>query len=237
MLKVERISKRFGGLAACTDVSFSVAQSEIVGLIGPNGAGKTTLFNVITGYHKPNAGCVAFCGRDITALSPHAVARLGIARTFQLSRPFGELSVLDNVIVGALAHHPRRSAAIAVARESLELVRFSHRAGVPAYDLTATERKRLDLARALALQPKLLFLDEVVAGSNEREMAEILDLVLALKRQGLGIVMVEHVLPAVMSVSDRVVVLDAGKVIAEGPPAAIRKDSRAIEVYFGTQAG
>lgn len=234
LLQVQGLTKRFGGMVACDDVSFAVNAGDIVGLIGPNGAGKSTLFNCICGHLKPSAGDVFLEGDRTTGLPAHELARLGVARTFQLSRPFGELSVFDNVLVGSFVRAKTRREARSIAAAAIDRARFSHRAHVAANELTSTERKRLELARALAVGPKLLFLDEVAAGSSEAEIDSILDLVRELAREGLGVVLVEHVLPAVMSVAQRILVLDFGRLVAQGTPTEVLSNKQAVEVYFGS---
>jgi branched-chain amino acid transport system ATP-binding protein len=233
LLEVEHLTMRFGGLVAVNDVSFALDRGQILGLVGPNGAGKSTLFNSIAGFHRPQAGAVRLEGRPIRGKSPHQVAKCGLARTFQLARPFGELSVLENVLVGAFMHARSRRHASTLAVEALERVSFMHRSHVPAQDLTATERKRLDLARCLATSPKVLLVDEVIAGCSDEEMDQILDTLRNLKADGVAIIMVEHVLRAVMAVCDRILVLASGAVIVEGTADEVRRDPRAIEVYLG----
>jgi branched-chain amino acid transport system ATP-binding protein len=233
LLEVEHLTMRFGALIAVNDVSFQLDRGQILGLVGPNGAGKSTLFNSIAGFHRPQSGTVRLDERSIEGKSPYQVARCGLARTFQLARPFGELSVLENVLVGAFMHaHSRRQASVA-AVEALERVSFMHRSHVPAQDLTAAERKRLDLARCLATSPKVLLVDEVIAGCSDEEMDQILDTLRNLKADGVAIIMVEHVLRAVMAVCDRILVLASGAVIVEGTAEQVRRDPRAIEVYLG----
>jgi branched-chain amino acid transport system ATP-binding protein len=234
LLEARNLTTRFGGLTAVDDVSFSLDPGEVLGLIGPNGAGKTTLFNTIAGFLKPSSGGVVLAGVDLTGMSPHKIAARGLARTFQLSRPFGELTVMENVLVGAWLRARSRHQAREAAEAALERVRFSHRAHVPAHDLTAAERKRLDLARCLATDPAVLLVDEVIAGCNEEEMQQILQTLRDLRGEGVAVVMVEHVLRAVMAVCDRIIVLASGQVAAHGTPEQIRTDPRAIEVYLGT---
>jgi branched-chain amino acid transport system ATP-binding protein len=233
LLEVEHLTMRFGGLIAVNDVSFQVDRGQILGLVGPNGAGKSTLFNSIAGFCRPQSGTVRLEDRSIGGRSPHDVARCGLARTFQMARPFGELSVLENVLVGAYMHARSRRQATASAIEALERASFMHRAHAPAQDLTATERKRLDLARCLATSPKVLLVDEVIAGCSDEEMDQILATLRNLKADGVAIVMVEHVLRAVMAVCDRILVLANGAVIVEGTAQEVRSDPRAIEVYLG----
>jgi branched-chain amino acid transport system ATP-binding protein len=236
LLTVSHLTTAFGSLLAVNDVSLAVEEGEIVGLIGPNGAGTTTLLKTIAGVLPPNRGQIVFKRADITKLRVHQIARLGMARTFQLSRPFGELSVRENVLVGAWLRSRNSAEASALADRALDRVRFAARSSVPAHDLTAAERKRLDLARCLATEPDLLLIDEVIAGSTEGEMHEILETMRQLRAEGLAIVMVEHLVRAVMAVADRVVVMGNGRIVAEGTPAQVRRDPRAIEVYLGPDA-
>ena len=237
LLELKQVSRSFGGLAAVKAVDLHVQAGEIVGLIGPNGAGKTTLFNLITGMYRPNSGAVLFEGADVTRLPPDARCRLGIARTFQLVRPFPNLSVLDNVTVGSVyGHQPARSrrAGEASAREALELIGLDHRAGQLARTLTLVDRKRLELARALATHPKLLLLDELLAGLNPSEVVLAMELVRRIRAAGVTIVMVEHLVKALFGVSDRVTVLSAGEKICEGTPEAVAQDARVVDAYLGT---
>ncbi len=232
LLEVSGITKRFGGLLANNDIAFHVEQGTIVGLIGPNGAGKTTLFNCVTGFHRPEAGRALFDGVDITGWSPERVCQAGIARTFQIVRPFAQMSVLENVMVGALLRH-RGTAARAAAADLLELTGLAPRQSMLARTLTIADKKRLELARALATRPKLLMLDEAMAGLTPREMQEAVNLVLRLQARGITILLVEHVMEVVMPISDRIVVLDYGQKIAEGRPEEIVHDERVIRAYLG----
>lgn len=235
LLRVERVVKRFGGLTAVNDVTFSVDRREVVGLIGPNGAGKTTLFNVITGYYRPERGSIIFKGEDITGKKPYEISSLGIGRTFQIVKPLSNLTVLENVVVGALLRNPNVASATEIALETLKMVGLYDKRDMRAGSLNLPEKKRLELARALATKPDLLLLDEVVAGLNPSEVDELLGLLRGINESGVTILMVEHVMRAVMNISDRIVVLDYGVKIAEGSPEEIAKNPRVIEAYLGRE--
>ena len=233
LLDVRGLSRRFGGLQAVRDLSFSVGEREIVALIGPNGAGKTTVFSLLSGFLAPDSGDVRLGGRSIVGRKPHAVCALGLARTFQIVRPFPKLTVLENVLIGALVRHPHRRDAEAHARGVLDEVGLAGKASQPAGTLTLSERKRLELSRALATEPRLLLLDEVMAGLNSTEVERTLDLVRAINARGIAVLLIEHVMRAVMSLASRIVVLNYGERIAEGRPDEIASDRRVIEAYLG----
>ena len=235
LLEVSGVSKRFGGLLAVADVSFTLHEGEILGLIGPNGAGKTTLFNVVNGVYKSDTGTITFSGKDITGSSPDQVVHLGLARTHQIVRPLQGMSVLENVIVGACfgCEYQSMHAARATALQVLQLVGLADRANSPARALTLASKKRLEVARALAARPKLLLLDEVLAGLNPTEIAQMIDLVRGIRDSGVSVFMIEHVMQAIMNLSDRIVVLNLGRKIAEAPPAEVVKNPDVVEAYLG----
>jgi branched-chain amino acid transport system ATP-binding protein len=233
LLEVRRLCKRFGGLRANEDVSFAVGRGEIVGLIGPNGAGKTTLFNCIAGYYSPSAGTIEFAGERLSHLTPEGAAKRGIARTFQIVRSFASMTACESVMVGALIHNKRVAVARKVALDTLTFVGLSGRAASVAATMTVADQRRLEIARALATSPKLLLLDEVMAGLNPTEVREAADLVLRIRDRDIACVIVEHVMEAIMPIAHRIVVLDAGRKIADGTPEAIARDPEVLAAYLG----
>jgi branched-chain amino acid transport system ATP-binding protein len=235
ILKVEHVSKVFGGLTAVNDVSFEMNAGEILGLIGPNGAGKTTLFNVISGYYRPTRGKVWFQGRNISHKPPYYLAGQGIGRTFQVVKPFAGLSVLENITIASFLKHPRRAAAEAHAWKVLEFTGLADRAQIPAASLTLAGRKRLEIGKALALEPSFLLLDEVVAGLNPTETDRTIELIRKLRDNGITILIVEHIMRVIMGISDRLVVLNFGQMIAQGGPAEVAGNPAVIQAYLGEE--
>jgi branched-chain amino acid transport system ATP-binding protein len=233
-LVIRNLSRRFGGLRAVQDVSFAVNEGETVALIGPNGAGKTTSFNLITGFYRPDAGSVTAFGREIVGLRAHQICAHGLARTFQVARPFGKMTVLANVMTGAFLRDKKLDAARKQAHEAIDFVGLAAKAHTPARDLTTIDQRRLELARALATRPRLLLLDEVMAGLNPSEIDQAVGLVGKLSQRGLTIVIVEHVMRAIMAVARHIVVLDHGQKIAEGSPKEIVANAEVIRAYLGT---
>ena len=235
LLEVTNLSKRFGGLQAVQDVSLTVNAGEIVGLIGPNGAGKSTVFNLINGVHSPDTGQVIFAGHDITGKQPHIVARHGLARAHQIVQPLTRLSVLENCTVGACFGRENLPLAQAhdVAREAASMVGLGDRLGALAGTLTTAGKKKLELARALAARPLLLLLDEVLAGLNPTETEGMIEIVRTIQRSGIAILMIEHIMRAIMSLSDRIVVLNVGRWLAEGSPQQVASNPEVITAYLG----
>lgn len=234
LLKVEEVTKKFGGLTAVSGVSMEVRPGEIVGLIGANGAGKTTLFNMIAGAYPVTSGKILLEGREIQNMPSHKLARLGIARTYQIVKPFGNLTMLENIMVGALQKYPRVADARQKAEEILELVEMGDRRDVRGENLNLPELKRMEVARALATEPRLLLLDEVMAGLNPSDSEKVIRLVRRINEEsGLTIVIIEHIMKAVMTLSDRIYVLNQGRLIAEGKPEEVSADPEVIKSYLG----
>ena len=233
LLRVENVSKRFGGLLAVDQASLTAETGRITALIGPNGAGKTTLFAIISGFLPPTEGRIVYDGGDIARVPPHRLARRGIARTFQIVQPFAGLSVRENIAVGAHLSRRSRAAALAAAEDVARTVDLGDQLDRTAAALTVAGRKRLELARALAIEPRLLLLDEVLAGLNPSEIRDMLPVIRAISYRGVTIVMIEHVMQAVMSLAEQVFVLSEGRIIAQGPPQAIANDPRVVEAYLG----
>jgi branched-chain amino acid transport system ATP-binding protein len=236
ILEGEGVTKYFGGLAAVSHVDFGVDQDKIVGLIGPNGAGKTTLFNLISGSLVPKEGAIRFNGQNITGLKPHKICKMGVARTFQSVKVFANMPVLANVLLGSLFGMSNSASAEDAAREameSLEFVGLSAVRATPAKDLILANQKRLEVARALATKPELLLLDELMAGLNSTETAEAMELVTRIRNQGITVFMIEHVMKAIMSICDRIMVFHHGEKIAEGTPQEIATNKTVVEVYLG----
>jgi branched-chain amino acid transport system ATP-binding protein len=239
ILEGKNLTKNFGGLVAVAGVDFFVDQGEVLGLIGPNGAGKTTLFNLISAALVPNPGTITFKGKNITRIKPYKVSRMGIARTFQTVKIFSNMSVFDNVRVGALFGTSTRLSSAEADRVTSELLSFVELSGQGyslAKDLTLANQKRLEVARAMATRPELLLLDEMMAGLTYTEVAQAMDLVEKIHKKGITIIMIEHVMKAIMSVCDRIIVLHHGKKIAEGTPQEIAKNETVVEVYLGEQS-
>ena len=233
ILEIKHVYKLFGGLAANSDVSFQMEEGMILGLIGPNGAGKTTLFNCITGYYPPTRGEILFQGRRMNGLEPDQVCMLGMARTWQKVRPLAKMTVLDNVMVGALCRTRSLQVAREIALEQLHVVRLEHKTQFLAGGLPIGERKKLEVARVLATKPTLLLLDEVMGGLNQAESEEIIQLILDLKKRGLTQMVIEHDMKAIMRISDRIVVLNSGLKLAEGLPQDIVKNKDVVTAYLG----
>ena len=233
MLKVTGLTKIFGGLRAVDNASLGVDEGRIVALIGPNGAGKTTLFACIAGFLPLNAGRVTFLGRDITGLPVHEIARAGMVRTFQITQPFAKLTVHENIAVGAYQKFSNRAQAWAHAQAIAEQVGMAHMLAQPASELTVAGRKRLELARALATSPRLLLLDEVMAGLNPSEILEIIAIIRQIRDSGVTVLLIEHVMHAVMSLSDHIHVLSYGKIIADGTPQQVVSNQAVVEAYLG----
>lgn len=237
LLKIESVTKKFGGLNAVSEVSLEVEQGTVIGLIGPNGAGKTTLFNCINGTIPLTEGKVFFDGIDITHKRSHEIAKLGIARSYQIVQPFGNMTTLQNAMVGGFCKTKVYKEAEEIALRSLELVRLDHKKGVVAKHLNLGERKKLEIAKALSTQPKLLLLDEVMAGLTPIEVQEMVRIINSINASGVTLIIIEHIMEAIMSLSKRIVVLNFGKKIMEGSPEEVSTNQQVIEAYFGVEDG
>jgi branched-chain amino acid transport system ATP-binding protein len=235
MLQLVNVTKRFGGLTAVKSLSCVVEKGSIVGLIGPNGAGKTTVFNVLSGFLRAEEGEIFFEGKPINRLRPEQLCHLGVCRTFQIVQPFGNVTVLDNVLVGALVRKGPVEKARERAREMIRLVGLQEQMEVLAKSLTIGNRKRLEVARAMATQPKLLLLDEPMGGLNPTEVRQMMDLLRMLVEQGVTLFLIEHVMQAIMGISDRIVVIHHGEKIAQGPPTEVARDPRVVQAYLGEE--
>jgi branched-chain amino acid transport system ATP-binding protein len=233
LLQIQNVSKRFGGLAALTDVSYSLNQGEILGLIGPNGAGKTTLFNVVNGFYPPSKGEVLFKGERISNLKPHQICRLGIGRTFQVVKPLQRMTVLDNVIASAFLRAKNKAEAGEIAHEALEFTGLYEDRYLISKGLPLGKRKRLEITRALATKPEMLLMDESFAGLNPTEINDQINIIRQIREKGITLMVIEHHMRVIMSISDRIVVLNYGEKIAEGTPSEIGKNRLVIEAYLG----
>ena len=237
MLEIKDLDKSFGGLKAVDNLNFSVSEGQIIGLIGPNGAGKTTVFNLITGVYAPDNGSIRLGQKEIAGLPPHAICRMGVARTFQITKPFGEMSILDNVMVGSFLKNRVRNKAELRAEEILDFVGLKEKMRAKAKYLTLAERKLLEIARAMATDPQVLLLDEVMSGLNEKETKVAIDLINKIRKVGITILVIEHIFKVILTVTDRVIVLDQGRKIAEDTALKIVENENVINAYLGDEYG
>jgi len=233
LLSTSSITKKFQGLVAVKEIDMFIKKGEIFGLIGPNGAGKTTLFNMISGYYRPDGGKVIYKDEEITGLSPHKICKRGLARTFQIVKPFGKLSALENVMVGAYNRTGSYGEATDIALHYLDFVGLSHTRNIPVKELTIGDQRRLEMARALATRPQLLLLDEVMAGLTPTEVSMVMELILKVREDSVSILMIEHIMAALMKLSDRILVLHHGEMLAEGTPEEIVRNPKVAEAYLG----
>lgn len=233
LLEVKGISKRFGGVQAVKELSFDLHAGEILGLLGPNGAGKTTAFNMVAGYLRPDAGSIHFGGKDLSGAKPWEVCNAGVARTFQLSKPFGGLTAVENIMVGGFARSTDRREVRDWADEIVGFLDMRQKRDIDAHDLTAFDRRKLELGRAIATRPQLLLMDEVVAGATPNEAGEMVELVKKVRDRGITVLIVEHVMKVIMGLSDRVIVMENGSLIANGRPAEVVKQPAVLRAYFG----